>query len=45
VKALNENRKVEEVREALKVLAELQEQGKLEELVKVAKGLTSNTSS
>ncbi|MEM4721015.1 MAG: tyrosine-type recombinase/integrase [Candidatus Methanomethylicaceae archaeon] len=39
IEALAENRKVDEVREALRVLAELQEQGKLEELLRVARAL------
>jgi integrase len=43
IEALSENRKVDEVREALKVLAELQEQGKLEELLKVARAVSTRS--
>jgi integrase len=43
IEALAENRKVDEVREALKVLAELQEQGKLEELLKVANAVSRSS--
>lgn len=43
IEALVENRKVDEVREALRVLAELQEQGKLEELLRVARAINSHS--
>ncbi|MEM4217099.1 MAG: hypothetical protein QXZ09_03665, partial [Candidatus Methanomethylicaceae archaeon] len=43
IEALAENRKVDEVREALRVLAELQEQGKLEELLKLAREINSHS--